>query len=239
MDNVDHPPDREIAAINRVVTAPVNEIDHAILYGSAVKEAFFNLSENAGRERALISAVIAQSRSFNDREYEQLANFQYTRHMIEQQIDDIVRFFPRTPEIEQARTDFRETYGREYQLLRNRVLASSRAAQPYPLGSREWFDRATDAVNAIVGFSRAINLHISDDIDLIKRRSQQTVVALFATLLLVLSVFFVAFLVTYRRILAPLKSLERPPTRLPEATSPSPGKTSPMMSSGTWPGPSR
>jgi len=93
----------EIAAINRAVTAPVDEADHAILYGSAVKEAFFNLSENAGRERALISAVIAQNRPFSELEYEELANFQYTRRMIERQISDIVHFFPRTPEIEQAR----------------------------------------------------------------------------------------------------------------------------------------
>ncbi|MCW8906230.1 MAG: EAL domain-containing protein [Sedimenticola sp.] len=198
----------EIAAINRVVTAPVDETDHAILYGSAVKEAFFNLSENAGRERALISAVVAQGRSFSDGEYEKLANFQYTRRMIEQQINDIVHFFPRTPEIDQARTEFRETYNREYQLLRNRVLTSSRSGQPYHVTAPEWFERATDAVNAIVGFSRAIDLHISDDIDLIKRRSQGTVAALFATLLLVLSIFFVAFVVTYRRILAPLKTLE-------------------------------
>jgi len=198
----------EIAAINRAVTAPVDEADHAILYGSAVKEAFFNLSENAGRERALISAVIAQNRPFSELEYEELANFQYTRRMIERQISDIVHFFPRTPEIEQARAVFRKTYSREYQLLRNRVLASSRATQPYHLTAGEWFDRATDAVNAIVGFSRAIDLHISDDIDLIKRRSQGTVAALFATLLLVLSIFFVAFVVTYRRILAPLQTLE-------------------------------
>ncbi|MCW9024126.1 MAG: EAL domain-containing protein [Gammaproteobacteria bacterium] len=198
----------EIAMINRIVMAPVKEEEHASRYGIFIKEAFFSYSENAGHERALLSAVIAQQRSFRQEEYQQLDIYLHTSQLIEKRLNVILDFFPSTPAIRQARTELQRTYKEGYMALRTAIVQSSLNGQPYPITSTEWFNQATEAVNAILNLSDAVNLHINDDIDIIKNRSRNTIVALIITLLLVITIFIVAFMVTYRRILMPLQQLE-------------------------------
>lgn len=198
----------EVATANRIVSTPVDKIDHAVLYGTTVKEAFFNLSENAGRERALISAVIAQHRPFNAEEYDLLRIYKHTRDVIGKQMDDMLGFFPDTAEILAAQENLQHTYKKNYQALLSAVMQSSRNGLAYPVTAREWFDRSTEAVDAIINLSGAIDSHINDDIELIKSHSRNTVTALFFTVLLVMMIFTIAFAITFQRIIMPLRELE-------------------------------
>ncbi|MCW8956230.1 MAG: EAL domain-containing protein, partial [Gammaproteobacteria bacterium] len=159
-------------------------------------------------ERALISAVIAQNRPFSQQEYQQLDIYQHTSQLIEKRLNVVLTYFPNTPEITLAQSDLQRTYKQDYQVLRSAIIQSSQAGQPYSVNATEWFDQATEAVNAILNLSHAIDLHINEDIETIKAGARYTVIALFATMLLVVIVFIVAFIVTYRRILMPLSELE-------------------------------
>lgn len=198
----------EVELISRQVMAPTKETEHATRYGGTVKQTFFNFSENAGRERALISAVIAQNRPFRPKELQQLNIYQYSSQRIEEEINKLLIHFPSTPEVALAKAEFERAYKQDYQLLRKSVLQSSQNAQAYPVDTVEWFTRATNAVNSILKFAHAIDMHINDDIEQIKGQARKTVTMLIMTMLLVVAVFIIAFMTSQRRILRPLQYLE-------------------------------
>ncbi|MCW9015000.1 MAG: EAL domain-containing protein, partial [Gammaproteobacteria bacterium] len=198
----------EISMINRTIMAPLNEEDHVSLYSMYIKEAFLTFTENAGLERALISTVIAQQRPFTQKEYQLLDFYQSSNLAIEKRLRSILQMFPVTPEITFARTELQQTHNQDYQSLRTAILDSSASGQPYPVNAAEWFTQATDAVNAVLNLSSAVDLHFSDDIEIIKTQNRHTVLALIVTLILVLSIFIISFMATYRRILMPLRELE-------------------------------
>jgi len=204
----------EVAMIHRIVMIAIEEVEHASHpshtsnYGLFLKEAFFDFSENAGRERALISAVIAQQRPFRKEEYLLLHNYEGINKLVSKRLRTVVDLFPQTPLITQAQAELNTIYHQRYQALRSTVLQQSRSGQPYSVNTIEWFEQATEAVNAIINFSHAVNQHLNDDIDLIKRRARNTVATLFITLVLVVIVFIFAFALTYRRILMPLRLME-------------------------------
>ncbi|MCW9031932.1 MAG: diguanylate cyclase, partial [Gammaproteobacteria bacterium] len=198
----------EMDMISRQIMAPMKETEHATRHGGTVKQTFFNFSENAGRERALISAVIAQNRPFSPEEFQQLNIYQYSSLRIEEELTKLLIYFPSTPAIVLAKSEFERAYKKEYQALRKKVLQSSQNAQPYPVDTIEWFTQATSAVNSILNFAHATDMHINDDIEQIKAQARKTVTMLFLTMLLVVVVFIIAFITSQRRILRPLHYLE-------------------------------
>jgi len=194
--------------VSRTISAPVNEEGRTAGYGIASKEIFFSLSEDLGRDRALLSMVIAQHRPLLPNEYEQLSNYQYGIQAAFNKIDRMLLNFPRTSAITLARLELQHTYKREYQTLRDDVIQSSQAGRSYPVNTVEWFGRATKGVDAVLRLSSAIDLHINRDIKLIKSNADNTMMAFFAVLVLVMIVFAFAFIVIHRRILVPLGELE-------------------------------
>jgi len=198
----------DVYRISRTISAPVNEDGQAASYGIASKEIFFALSEDLGRDRALLSMVIAEHRSLLPSEYEQLSNYQYGIQAAFNKIDRMLLNFPRTSAITLARLELRHTYKREYQTLRNDVIQSSRAGRTYPVNTVEWFGRATKGVDAVLRLSNAIDLHINSDINTIKSNADNTMMAFFAVFVLVMIIFAFAFIVIHRRILVPLGELE-------------------------------
>jgi diguanylate cyclase (GGDEF)-like protein/PAS domain S-box-containing protein len=198
----------EVSQIHNLAMSPRRTGEDVIRYGVLIKKIFFNMSENAGRERALISTVIAQQRALSDEEYQTLDNYQHIDTILNNNLDEVVAFLPQTPAIMQALKELKEERQQQYQSLRNMLLQQSRANQPYSVSPTEWFEESTRAVDAILNLSLTVDHHFNNDIDLTRTRARYTVIALFATLILVVAVFTVAFIATYRRILTPLRQLE-------------------------------
>lgn len=198
----------EIAIINLIILVPTEEEDHAIRYGLFLSELFFTISENAGRERALISMVIAQQRSFSTEEYGLLDNYQHISALINKRMGVVLSLFPQTPSLIQAQADLNTIYHQRYQALRSTVLQHSRSNQPYPVNAIEWYNQATEAVDSILNLSHTVSLHFTEDIDAIKTQARYTVIALLGVLILVVAVFIFSSVATYRRIVIPLQELE-------------------------------
>ena len=198
----------EVAIINRIVMSPRRDEDDVVRYGVFIMESFFTLSENAGRERALVSAVIALQRPFREEEYRLLETYRHTHELTQHRLNEILSFLPATTQIIQAQSLYREIYDQHYQKLRSSVLQQSLSGQSYSVTATEWFEQSTRAVDAILNLSDAVKQHLNDDIDITKNRARSTVIALFVTMLLVVSVFLFSFMLIYRRILMPLRELE-------------------------------
>ncbi len=202
----------EVADINRIIRAPREESEHATRYGSYVKQLFFLFSESLGGERALLSAVIAMQRPLSVAEFRKLDELKYAQREIMKEINNILEYFPKTPAINEARQALRTYYKGQYQMLRLKVLESSRKEGAYPVDATDWFDRATQGVESILQLAAAVDRHIDEDVMLIKSRNRSQLFAGMAIVVLVMVVFIAALLVTYYRILNPLKRLQRSAT---------------------------
>ena len=194
--------------VNLMIVSPSQDEEHSSRYGLLIKEAFFTFSEFAGRERALLSAVIAQQRPLRMAEQQQLRFYQNITQEAEKRIQRILTLFPETEEITRAQAELATIYHEDYQALRQSILYHSQNTSPYPVDAQAWFEQATRAIDTILGLAHAVSLHLDEDIASQKELSRHTVYALIATVALVISVFIVAFLATYRRILMPLRTLE-------------------------------
>jgi diguanylate cyclase (GGDEF)-like protein/PAS domain S-box-containing protein len=197
----------EVAKISRTIMAPLHGEEDVVYYGLSIKEAFFTLSENTGRERALISTVIAQQRPFHKNESRLLNSYQHINKFINKHLAEVLGFLPKTPIIKHALHELEINHLR-YQALRNTIIQQSSSNQPYIINANEWFDRSTEAVDAILNLSFAVDQHFNDGIRITKANAQYTVIALLITLFLVVSIFIFTFILIYRRILMPLRELE-------------------------------
>ncbi|MFA7552801.1 MAG: EAL domain-containing protein [Spongiibacteraceae bacterium] len=197
-----------VAMVNHLVSIPDDDEKIAARYGLFLRIAFYNLSENAGRERALLSAVIAEGRPLTAAQHQQLEIYQHTSEFISTRINEVLSFFPKTPEIERAQTEFVRAYKQDYQVLRAAVISSARTGALYPVDAFEWLEHATGSINSIFELSHAVNLYLDNQAEKNKTQTRYAMIALFVTLALVLSVFITAFIFIYQRILKPLRELE-------------------------------
>lgn len=199
----------DIIKLNNTLLSPIKEEAHLLQYGILIKNALFTFIENAGRERALISTVISQNRPFTRNEYKLLDNYQNTTNLTAKRLDIVLNFFPETSDIVAAQHKLNKIYFQNYQQLRSVIINHSQNAQPYPIDSISWFHRATEAVNAILILSKAINQHFIQDIEKLKAKTFHTIISLIVTVFIVIIVFSTGFFITYCRILSPLMKLEK------------------------------
>lgn len=198
----------EIIELHDLFLAPVKEDEHLLQYSLLIKDSIFTLSENAGRERALISTIISQNRPFTRDEYDLLENYENTTQLSAKRLNKVLKYFPKTAAVIASQNRLKRVYLKDYQALRSDIIKRSQMNQKYPVNSINWFKQATEAVNVILALSDAINQQFNQDIDVIKSRVFATIRNLMITVFLVLSVFLISFLIIYFRILSPLNRLE-------------------------------
>jgi diguanylate cyclase (GGDEF)-like protein/PAS domain S-box-containing protein len=117
--------------------------------------------------------------------------------------------YPKTEGLKNALERFKRIYLGDFQEIRTKVLEASAKRNPYPISELVWFSEASRAVDTITELSEAFNQHIRSDTATIQKSANNTVIALVATVLLVLVLFALAYLITYRRILIPLRVLDK------------------------------
>ncbi len=202
---------QRINALNNLhnsLLIPINEEDHFLQYGLLIKDILFTLSENSGRERALISTVLSQNRVFNESEYKLLDHYQNITNITIQRLNKFLNYFPKTAGIQTAKNNLNKIYLQDYHNLRTSVINKSKNGQIYPINSFTWFSQATIAINTIQQLSHAINQHFNQNVGILKNDVYNNLVKLALTIFVVVIVFFISFYITYYRIISPLKKLE-------------------------------
>jgi len=197
-----------IAILQRAVTAPTEEWQHAVNYGQLLRELFFSMTETAGRERATIASAIALSRPLGAQELFELAGYRAAIRHDEEKLLQVLAFYPETEAIRAALQRYRKLFRGSYDRLVSDTIEAGASGNPYPVTELVWFSEASRAIDTITELSQAVSQHNDSDIMAIQRKANHTVLALVVTVLLVLILFIVTYLVTYRRILSPLNLLE-------------------------------
>ena len=204
----------QVRLLRQMIMAPSDPRDFATYYSLIVKEIFHSFTESMGLQRVVIGKVLVSQRAFEKKELEQLLKQENMIAVVEQKLAAVLQFFPPSQEIQEAREGFVETYHLQYKNLYGKILTASENNQPYPVTAFEWFSQATKAIDSVLKFSLTIDNLISGQVNKVKDQSNFMVYSLLATIILVGSLFIVAYFMTYRRIINPLVQLESAATRM-------------------------
>lgn len=204
----------QVRLLRQMIMAPTDPRDFATYYSLIVKEIFHSFTESMGIQRVVIGKVLVAQRSFKKEEIELLLKQESLIQVAEQKLSAVLQFFPPSEEIQRSREAFVKAYHLEYKNLYEQILAASDENQPYPITAFEWFSQATEAIDSVLTFSLAIDNLISGQVNKVKEQSNFMVYSLLATIILVGSLFIIAYFMTYRRIVNPLAQLEKAATRM-------------------------
>lgn len=173
-----------------------------------IKEVLFNVSEHAGRERAIIGAAIAQGRPLSDADLALLERYRDIVDASLERADTLIRQLPDSPELATARDELEAGFLGDYQALRQAVHAASRQQAPYPVSAAEWYQRATLGIGTILALSETVSEHFEASLERLRSHTVLSAALVAFSILTAISVFLVAVWSIRRRILQPLQRLE-------------------------------
>jgi len=199
----------QVRLLRQMIMAPSDPRDFATYYSLIVKEIFHSFTESMGMQRVVIGRVLVSQNVLGQQQKEQLRKHENMIIMVEQKLSAVLQFFPPSQEIQSAREEFVKAYHLQYKNLYQEIITASDENRTYPVSAYEWFNQATQAIDSVLKFSLAIDHLITGQVNQVKEQSNFTVYSLLGTIVLVGSLFIIAYFMTYRRIVNPLTILEK------------------------------
>ena len=201
-----------IEAMTRVRNAAAAVVDSRSEHGYhpdlLLKEHLFTISENAGRERALLGATIAGGDSIPMEDYHALLAY---RSVVDESLAKILAALQRyqgdavAQAVERLHRDF---LGR-FEGVRAAIYQASAAGQPYPMDAVSWFNEASHGIDSVLNLSDALNEHVNSVVYAEEQKEYLVVIALAIGILLILLIFLGMGLIIHKRVLSPLEHLEK------------------------------
>jgi methyl-accepting chemotaxis protein len=193
-----------LAQLRRDAMVPDDDIEKALQDNTLIKEIVYQISEFAGRERALLGTVIADGRPLTTDEARLLGHF---RVIVEGHLDRLEQIAKRQPTdtplalaVGQMRTEF---LGR-FQRTRTAIYQASASHRHYSVTGVEWFDTATAGIDSVLAVGEAVSRETAARVTAIKRQQFQQVVILAVVIGLVALMLVAAVWIVLQRILRPM-----------------------------------
>lgn len=196
---------QDLAAISM---QPLRDNRYTLASALVIKDVLFTLSEYAGRERAAIGVAVARNTPLSAFAWRALEDQRVVADRARQRAEAILAHQPATPDLVQARLRFEVDYLGRYEALREQILASSLAGEPYPVDAEQWYREATVGVDSILGLSSALSAQFEADIAGLRSHAVTTQGMLILLFLAMAVLFCVAVQGVRRRVLHPLRALE-------------------------------
>lgn len=181
-----------------------------------VRSAVWVMSEFAGRERALVGAVLAQSRPLTATEMQTLNVYRGRVEQAWATVQDYLSTSGVPSDIVAAAENVRTVYLGSFEATRQQVYAASLAGQPAPLTGPQWVDEATKGIDEIlalasasIGASNAVTERASGN-------SQLGLMGYLVVLALGIALAVLALMTTQKRIVKPLGKITSSMTALAE-----------------------
>lgn len=188
---------------------PVRDNVYTHAAAPLIKDVLFTLSEYVGRERALLGVAIAQGRQLTPTELKLLEAYRSIALHARRRVESIVEHLTNDSEMILARDAFEGRFVKAYEALRAEVYASSAHGLPYPVSAEEWYHRATEGIDSILHLSAAVSAQFEGDLGRLRSHAVNTQGLLVTLLLAVLGLVSLSVLVIRKRVLRPLRILER------------------------------
>ena len=172
-----------------------------------LRQAMWTVSEYAGRERAMIGAMITRQERFDDRSLATLAEY---RGRLEQSWAPIEIYAGRSfahpavvPAIAAAKAEF---FG-SFNTLRDSIYKASAENRPYPVGGDEWAAAATRAIDSLLALAHIISETTGNDARDVGTRGFHSFVASLAILAIAVALGAFAFFIVVTRVTRPIQML--------------------------------
>lgn len=188
---------------------PVRDNVYTRASAPLVRDLLFSLSEYMGRERALVGVAIAQDRPLTSDELERLDEYRTIAVHARKRVEAIVGLLPDDPAMTAAREAFESGFVNAYEGLRERVYASSAQQLPYPVSAEDWYRQATEGIDSVLLLSAAVSAQFEDDLSRLRSHAVNTQGLLVTLLLALLGLVSLSVFVIRKRVLRPLRILER------------------------------
>ena len=193
-----------LATVKRDAFTPHHGLDQVYRDNLEKKEILFQISKFASQERTLIGDAIAQNRSLTE---DELVDLQHFRGSIQYNLDRLITSISGKYDGTSSSHHVLAGFLDEYDQLREKVLDASRNMQPYPVDATQWFEEASQSINAIMSVAEQINQNIDQNISYANRQQLQQESVLAGFTILILSAIVITAFVMQRRFFIPLKRL--------------------------------
>lgn len=190
-----------------MVALPDNIYTHSSY--PVIKDVLFMLSEYLGRERAIVGVAIARARPLHEAELRDLDQYRNIVTVARQRADAILHQLPMTPALEAALARLSADLLVRHENLRAAVYASSQGGSPYPVTAEQWYREATIGIDAVLHLSDVVGASFERDIGQLRRQADASMILLVVVFVTVLAALVLAMQLIRRRILRPLRILER------------------------------
>lgn len=199
----------DLQSLSAIAMLPLGDNVYTLASGPVIKDVLFTLSEYLGRERAAVGVAIARGIPLSESELRILGEYRSVAVLARERVESILEHLPTTPALERARQIFARDMLRHYEELRADVYASSAARRPYPVDAEQWYRRATVGIDSVLGLSAAVSDQFDRDIERLRSHAVGTMILLVSLFVLLLALFAAGAYTVRKRVLRPLKSLER------------------------------
>ncbi|HRQ46196.1 MAG TPA: HAMP domain-containing protein, partial [Rhodocyclaceae bacterium] len=199
----------DLQSLSAIAMLPLGDNVYTLASGPVIKDVLFTLSEYLGRERAAVGVAIARGMPLSESELRVLGEYRSVAVRTRERVESILEHLPTTPALERAQQLFVRDLLQHYEELRAEVYASSAARRPYPVDAEQWYRNATVGIDAVLGLSAAVSDQFERDIERLRSHAVSTMILLVALFGLLLALFAAAAYTVRKRVLRPLKALER------------------------------
>jgi methyl-accepting chemotaxis protein len=174
----------------------------------------WTMSEFAGRERALVGALLASGAPMDA---QKLNTLSVNRGRVEQAWFNVEAYLGRdgaAPELQAAADVVRAEFFGSFETLRQSVYAAGTGGSPYPLAASEWVARSTAAIDTLLALA-STSVAVADQVTAIATSGAQfTLVLAGGMLVLGLGLATIGLWVTIARVTTPLQGITASMTAL-------------------------
>lgn len=172
-----------------------------------LNECLFIISENVGRERAIVAGALAQDRRLTAEEREIL---KITRYAVTERLRQLDWLLDNGGEahLSAAREDIRQELQGRFLKVRATLYAAMDARAPSPIRAEEWFAEATRAIAAVNKMSAVLKASSAKAIATTQQQQRQREIWLALLTLGILVLLAAAACLIFRRFLLPLNRLK-------------------------------
>jgi methyl-accepting chemotaxis protein len=170
------------------------------------KNSVWLASEYAGRERALISSVIASGYPITSENRERLSTFRAINQLAIEKLASLGHDKGMDPRISKTLAEMESSFMGTFDNVRKSVYSEFETGL-YPITSEQWLKSSTEGINSILAVSDALSMVVKEKIDDAKSRSTWKMIWAIVYLGVTVFLCIVAFVVISRKITMPLSYL--------------------------------
>ncbi|MCA1909413.1 MAG: methyl-accepting chemotaxis protein, partial [Magnetospirillum sp.] len=172
------------------------------------------MAEFAGRERGAVAGIVAAGRPLTGSDMALLGEFRGRVAGAWEFVRILARQADMTTAMTEAVAAVERQYFQDFEVTRQAVQAAGLKGAPYPVDAAQWFAAASQAIATLVtaqDVASALALQVSEQQ---QARAGRVLTFSVAAALLALGLCLVGLVVTQRRVIGPVRGMERTMTRL-------------------------